>query len=74
MIGTLAGRAVSATGGKPLATPGALLMLGGMGLIYWALSGWHLFGLGTKNGDAIRPTSTVLDGGKSGGRTVGSSF
>lgn len=28
------------------ATPGALMFVGGMMLVYWALSQWKLFGLG----------------------------
>lgn len=28
------------------ATPGALMFVGGLMLMYWALSQWHLFGLG----------------------------
>lgn len=32
------------------ALPGVLMMLGGLLLLYWALSGWGLFGLGDSNG------------------------
>lgn len=32
------------------AFPGALMFMGGMMLIYWALSEWQLFGLGDDRG------------------------
>lgn len=32
------------------ALPGVLMMMGGLLLVYWALSGWGLFGLGQGQG------------------------
>lgn len=32
------------------AFPGALMLMGGLLLMYWALSEWGLFGLGDGNG------------------------
>jgi hypothetical protein len=59
------------TGGAG-ATPGVLMFIGGLALVYWALSGWGLFGLGDR--PATRrffgpmagriPKLTVLPGGQ----------
>ncbi len=32
------------------ALPGVLMMMGGLLLVYWALSGWGMFGLEKKDG------------------------